>query len=220
MSIKDSVLTGSLVLLTASAVTLTAVNVRETIRHRAPTDPIRTVSDWQAYGRTGHLVGKQDRKVSVVVFSDYECPACKASLPHLLAIRDKYPEDVSLVIRHYPLQGHPQARPAAEAAVCAAKQGRFEQFHREVFARDTELEGDEWFRFASAAGVRDSTSFARCLQDPATRAAVEADLAAGNRLGVPGTPTYLINDELFSGLSGLEKVVERHINARAGWFGS
>lgn len=215
---KDAVLTASALVLAASALVFTAVNVRETYARKAPTEAIRTVANWEQYGRVGHRIGPEKPKVTVVVFSDYECTACKTSLPHLIAIQEEYRDDVAVVVRHYPLPGHPAARPAAAAAVCASRQGHFLDFHRGVFARTDELSPADLWTYASDAGVGDSTAFTKCMAEPATAATVDADLAAGNELGIPGTPTYLINDGIYNVFNGLEKVVEGHLRESDRWF--
>lgn len=220
MPSKETVSTAAVVLLAACAVLLTGMNVRNTMVFRAPGDPIRSVSDWHAYAQGGHRTGPADSRVTIVMFSDYECPACKAAIPHINALREKDPSEISVVLRHFPIDGHLFAREAAEAAVCADEQGRFTEFDRLLFARTGELGKQSWVQFAVQAGVPDSATFAECLQDGRAAAAVQADIDAGTRLGVTGTPTLLVNGDLYVGVTGLEKKVQRYLRKRfwQRWF--
>jgi protein-disulfide isomerase len=211
MPSKDTVSTAAVVLLAACAVLLTGMNVRNTIAFRAPGDPIRSISDWHTYAEGRHRIGPADSRVTIVMFSDYECPACKAAIPHIRAIHEKYPTEVSVIVRHFPIPGHLFARRAAEAAVCAGEQGRFAEFDHVLFARTEELGEKSWANFAVQAGVPDSAEFAECLQDGRASVAVQEDIDLGTRLGVSGTPTLLINGDLYVGVAGLEKIVQRHL---------
>jgi protein-disulfide isomerase len=217
MPTMESVTTAAVVLLAACAVVLTGMNIRETIVRRGPADPIRSVSDWHAYAQGGHRTGADDSRVTIVLFSDYECPACKAAVPHIAALRDKYPSAVSVVVRHFPIDGHRFARPAAVAAVCAAEQERFEEFDKLLFARSQEFGNLSWADFAVEAGVPDGAAFAECLRDGRAAAAVQADVEAGTRLGVSGTPTLLVNGDLYVGIAGLESIVQRHLRRTSWW---
>lgn len=213
---KEWLSTAAVILLALCAVLLTGMNVRNTVLHRAPGDPIRSISNWHAFAQGGHRIGPEETRVTIVMFSDYECPACKAAIPHIAALRAKFPSEVSLILRHFPIEGHQFARKAAEAAICADQQARFLEFHNLLFARTEELGKQSWAAFASQAGVPDSAAFADCLKNGRAAAAVEADIDAGMRLGVSGTPTLLINGDFYVGVSGLEKVVKRHLR-KADW---
>lgn len=171
----------------------------------------RTVPDWRSYAR-GQRMGPADAKVTIVEFSDFECPFCRATAARLRAVRAKYPRDVAVVYRHYPLPYHAHAVEAARASLCAARQGRFEAFHDLLFAQDS-LGMVPWSRLAQSAGVRDPAGFERCMRLPGPSPEIERDLREGARLGVRGTPTLLVNERLLDGAppGTLEEAVERAV---------
>ena len=109
------------------------------------------------------------------------------------SLRAKYPQDVAVLFRHFPLPMHPYARPAALAAVCAAAQGRFETFYDALYNLQDSLGHMPWLRYAVRAGVPDTAAFATCVADSAGVARLTDDQAAGNKLQVEGTPTVLVN---------------------------
>jgi len=167
------------------------------------------VAEWRSYAGRGQRVGPANARVTIVEFSDFECSFCRATAERIRAIRAKHPRDVALVYRHYPLPYHVHAVAAARASLCAARQGRFEPFHDQLFAHQDSLGVIAWSRLARAAGVEEP-AFGRCLES-APAAEVEADVRAGDRLGVRGTPTLLVNDRLLRGAppGALEDAVER-----------
>lgn len=164
------------------------------------------------YANTGGRIGPKDASVTIVVFSDYQCPGCLALESHLKPVREKYSDDVAVVIRHFPLEGHVFARPAARGAVCADRQERFAAYHEALFARDEEAPIlRSLLGYAAQAGVPDTAAFRECLGLPDTDIAVENDIRAGRRLGVSGTPTFLVNDEMHVGVAGLETIIRRKL---------
>jgi protein-disulfide isomerase len=130
--------------------------------------------------------------VTVVEFSDFECPFCGMAQPTLRQLLSAYGDDLRLAYRHFPLPFHPHARPAAVAAECAHAQGRFWEMHDRIFADPGALDAAGLAASAAAAGV-DVAAWQACLAsaDPAAR--VDADAAAGRAAGVPGTPTFFVN---------------------------
>jgi protein-disulfide isomerase len=123
---------------------------------------------------------------------------------------------VALVYRHYPLPYHKNAVPAAQASVCAARQGRFEEYHDALFAQQDSLGLIPWTRLASTAGVPDVAEFQSCMQSSVPGSEIERDLQAGTRLGVRGTPAILVNERFISGAPpGVEELVERAVRGAA-----
>ena len=193
---QDTVLNATLVLVSTSALVLTtAVLVRSLHGGSAQRQPdTREVSGWQHFASAGHRMGPAEAKVTIVEFSDFQCPYCKRSATDLRALRDKYPGQVAVIYRHYPIeQIHPQARDAALASECAAYQGRFEGFHDAVFQSQDALGKRLWTLLARDAEVPDTGAFAKCLRRKEGDANVQRDIAEGDSLGVLGTPTILIN---------------------------
>jgi protein-disulfide isomerase len=210
---KDKLLTAAAVVLAVGAAFMTGTNAYSLyeFRTRAPAVPVTVVSDWQSYASTGHRLGASDPLVTVVVFTDYECPACNLFAKQMDSVLVRHPESVAMVIRHFPIEGHDLARPASEAAVCAAEQGRFLEYHRILFKKPELLERRPWSAFAREAGVRDTTALLDCLRAERTQAAVERDVMAGRRLGIEGTPTFLVNGTQYAGAARLQQIVDYHL---------
>jgi protein-disulfide isomerase len=130
----------------------------------------------------------------ITEFSDFQCPYCRRLKAALDTIMGRYPNDVAVIYRHFPLTKlHPYASPAAYASVCAAQQGRFQGFYDVVFARQDSLGKLPWTAMAARAGVRDTVAFSRCLADSASVQAIAVDRQAGDQLKVRGTPTVLVD---------------------------
>lgn len=161
-----------------------------------PREPV-AVANWQELRSGGQSAGPQHARMTVVVFSDFQCPSCARMAATLAALREAHP-DVRVVFRHFPLTSiHPLARQLAEASECAARQGRFTEFHDVAFATLGSPELVTIDEMAAQAGVRDVHAFSTCLRDPATASRVQADLALGNALGITGTPTLLVDGMLY-----------------------
>lgn len=148
-----------------------------------------------------HILGPKDAKVTLVEYSDFECPFCKRHLPAVKQILQKYPKDVRLVYRHYPLSFHPTAEPAAIASECAAKVGgndAFWKMHDKMFDRNTELTNDNLKAMAKEVGLKEA-DFNKCFDNKETLNLVNEDVASGNDSGVEGTPATFVNGKLVSG---------------------
>jgi len=137
--------------------------------------------------------GPADARVTLITFSDYQCPYCIRSEQVLAEVLAKYPNDVRLIHRHFPLdQIHPFARPAAEAAMCADEQGRFWDFHDAIFAREGKLDEKSFGEIGAALGL-DGEQLATCIAERRFQDYVEADSQAGQAAVVTGTPAYFVN---------------------------
>jgi protein-disulfide isomerase len=175
---------------------------------RAPVAPTH-VKDWQRYVSGDERIGAAGARVTIVEFSDFQCPFCRQFTRVLDSVRARYPADVAIVFRNFPLaQLHPYARAAAIAAECAAAQGRFEQYHDFLFRHQDSLGTLSWPKSAKAAGLPDIQRFSTCLADPGPVRALAFDSAAANAIHLVGTPTVLINDLLFAGAPTLAQVIE------------
>jgi protein-disulfide isomerase len=167
--------------------------------------PVRPASD--VAGRTEHMKGPADAPITIVEFSDFQCPHCAEAYPVLRRLIHGRP-DVRLIFRHFPLDpacnnmmpapGHPDACLAAEAAECAGRQQRFWEYHDMLFEHHETLDRDSLFRYARELGL-DIPTFRTCLDDPETRARVVDDVDAGNRAGIMQTPTLFINGRTVAG---------------------
>lgn len=151
--------------------------------------------------------GAENAPVTIVEFSDYQCPFCKRAEPVIDEILAKYPDRVRVVYRHFPLdQIHPRARPAAEASLCAGEQGKFWEFHEKLFSGEG-LEEADLVAYAEAVGL-DKAKFEACVSERRFQKQVEADLAAARAAGVSGTPAFFVNGIMLSGAQPVEKFVE------------
>lgn len=155
--------------------------------------------------------GPADAWVTVVVFSDLECPFCAQEHSRLLQLLAIYPGDVRLAWKHFPLTSiHAHARGAAIAAECAKEQGRFWEMTDLVFANRTQLGAASLASYAGQTGL-DTTAWSTCIGSSAAAAAVDADVALGIQLGVPATPTMAVNGRPLVGaysLAALQAQVE------------
>jgi len=158
-------------------------------------------------GEARHVKGAADAPITIVEFSDFQCPACGHAFADL---RDlvKARRDVRLVFRHYPLDAacnsampqtlHPDACAAAIASECASDQGRFWEYHDLLFTHQSTLDRESLFRYARDVGL-DIDRFRTCLDSPDARARVTQDVDAGTRLEIDSTPTLFINGRRLQG---------------------
>ena len=148
--------------------------------------------------------GAANAPVTIVEFSDFECPFCKQTNPTLKQLLERYPGKVRLAYRDFPLDSiHPQARRAAEAARCAQDQGKFWEYHDVLFTQSPKLAPDDLKRYAAQAGI-DVKKFDDCLLGGVHKTALQKDIDEGTRLGVSGTPAFFINGRLLTGAQPLE----------------
>jgi protein-disulfide isomerase len=151
--------------------------------------------------------GPDDAPVTIIEFSDYQCPYCKRAEPVIAQVLERYPSQVRFVYRHFPLDRiHPLARGAAEAAACADEQGRFWEFHGRLFASEAEFDAESLRQHASDAEL-DLVAYQACVDERRFQAVVEADLAEGQRVGVTGTPAFFLNGIPMKGSRPLDDFV-------------
>jgi protein-disulfide isomerase len=219
---KDGLLNGAMVVLTACAFIVSALVLRRELFSAPPArtaEAPRRVPDWRAYAGAGHRMGPAAAPVHIIIFSDFQCPFCGALAARLDMLQARHGNDVAVVYRHFPLEIHAHAREAARASECAGEQGRFAEFHDALFAAQDSIGRVPWSRFVSSAGVPDTSAFRKCAGGSGPVAAVERDMAAAERFGVTATPTLLVNEMRLEGaqpLDTLEAYVERalHLTAR------
>jgi protein-disulfide isomerase len=159
--------------------------------------------------------GKRGAPLTVLVFSDFECPFCSRALPTLKQIEQTYRDDVRIVWKHQPLPFHKNALPAALAAEAARQQGKFWEMHDKMFENQRDLSQASLERLAGELGL-DLARFRAATQDPALRARVEQDQALAQRLGANGTPTFIVGGERVVGALPFESfrpVIDRQLAA-------
>ncbi|HSQ31276.1 MAG TPA: thioredoxin domain-containing protein [Gemmatimonadaceae bacterium] len=138
-------------------------------------------------------VGKKDAPVTIVEFSDFQCPYCKGVAPELKQVEQKFGDKVQIVYRQFPLTSiHQFAPKAAEASLCANEQGKFWQMHDAMFADQTKLSVSDLKQTAQRVGL-DAKKFDGCLDAGRYVEQVQNDTKEGQRFGVTGTPALFIN---------------------------
>jgi protein-disulfide isomerase len=152
----------------------------------------------------GPSQGPDGAPVTIVEFSDFQCPFCQRAKPVLEEIVARHPEDVRVVYRHLPLDSiHPRARASAEAAACAADGGRFWEFHDLLFANQRQLGDEDLRRYASEVGL-EPEAFDECVRSRRHAQAVEADVQEAQRIGLTGTPAFVVNGIVLFGLQSTD----------------
>jgi protein-disulfide isomerase len=146
---------------------------------------------------TGPFKGERTAPVTLIEFSDFQCPYCKQASQIISTLLAGYGGKVRFVFKHLPLPIHPESLKAAQAAVCAGEQGRFWDYHDRLFAA-SDLSAKELTSIASDLGMN-SGDFQSCLDSERSRAKVLGDVKTSRRLGIEATPTFLINGRLFKG---------------------
>ena len=147
--------------------------------------------------------GAEKAPVTIVKFEDFECPFCRTVQPTLTELLKKYNGKVRLVHKDLPLEIHPKAQLAAEAARCAGDQGKFWEYHDALYNNAPNLRPADLKAYAKRLGL-DLPSFEQCLASGKHRRAVQKDLADGAKLGLTGTPSFFINGREISGAQPLE----------------
>ncbi|MDE2058671.1 MAG: thioredoxin domain-containing protein [candidate division NC10 bacterium] len=158
--------------------------------------------------------GPKSAPVTIVEFSDFQCPFCSRVVPTLKEMVRLYPRQVRLAFRDFPIVSlHPKAPKAAEAARCAGEQGKFWEYHDRLFESQAQATTADFKRFAEQLKLNPSR-FATCLDSGKHAGAVAADIQEGSRLGITGTPTFFINGRLVVGALPLEtfqKIIDREL---------
>ncbi|MFH1587007.1 MAG: thioredoxin domain-containing protein [Candidatus Diapherotrites archaeon] len=142
--------------------------------------------------------GPEDAKITIVEFSDFECPFCGRAIPTVEQVMEEYEGDVKLIFKDFPLSFHQNAQKAAEAAECAGEQDKFWEMHDLLFDNQTALAISDLKQYAVDLGL-DTGAFNSCLDNGDMAAEVSADFAAGQAAGVSGTPTFFINGQKIVG---------------------
>jgi len=142
---------------------------------------------------SNHMIGDAAAPVTVIEFSDFECPYCSRAQMTLRDVQLRYgPKLVRIVYRHLPLPIHAHAEKAAEAAECAGEQGAFWEMGERMFANQKALDNDKLTSYATSLKL-DATRFQQCLDSGRSMAAVAADRSLANSYGLRATPSIFIN---------------------------
>jgi protein-disulfide isomerase len=149
------------------------------------------------------IKGAKDALVTIVQFSDYQCPFCSRVEPTMDKIMEEYKGKVRVAWRDLPLPFHPNAMPAAIAARAAGDQGKFWEMHKKLFADQQHLDRETFEKHAQELGLN-MGKFKAALDAQKGKEQIEADAAAGNKIGARGTPAFFINGKFLSGAQPFE----------------
>jgi len=155
--------------------------------------------------------------VTIVEFSDFQCPFCARVTPTLAQLRSEYPDEVRVIFKHLPLPMHPQAEPAARAAISAGLQDKFWEMHDLLFGNPARLDTDAFVAHATSLNL-DVSRLVTDMGSASVDAIIEGDGAEAARLGVTATPSFFVNGKFVAGAipyESFKRLVEAELaNAR------
>ena len=166
-----------------------------------------TDSDIIPVGASAVQGGGDTALVTIVAFSDFQCPFCSRVLPTMKQLEEKYGDKVRVTFKHNPLPFHKDAPYASKAAIAAGKQGKFWEMHDKLFANQRALAPEAIEGYAKEIGLN-VDQWKKDIADPATQKQIEEDQALGVKVGARGTPNFLINGKQLSGAQPFEKFDE------------
>jgi protein-disulfide isomerase len=147
--------------------------------------------------------GDPEAKVTIVEWSDFQCPFCGRVVPTLQQIEKTYGADVRFVFKNNPLPMHPDAPYAARAAIAAHRQGKFWQMHDKLFSNQSNLERADLEKYAQEIGL-DMNKFKAALDTGKFKSRIQEDAQYASKVGARGTPSFFINGKPFSGAQPFE----------------
>ncbi len=158
------------------------------------------------------IIGNRNAPVTVINFSDFECPFSKRVFDAMNQLLKQHGNDIAYVYKHFPLAAHRQARRAAKAAIAANHQGKFPEMYRIIFENNQAINEENIFLWAEKIGL-DRERFEKDFKGSDGDRLLQEDITAGNVFGVRGTPTLFINGRRFSGanLSQIERAIAEEI---------
>ena len=190
----------------------------EVIEDNSITTPNPTVNiDMETLIDDDAIKGKENAPVTMVEFSDYECPFCGRHFEQTYSqIIKEYVDTgkVKLVYRDFPLDFHPNAQKAAEAAECAGEQNKYWEMHDKLFENQQALGINNLKQYAKEIGLN-TDKFNNCLDSGEMTSEVSKDIQDGQAVGISGTPGFIINGQLVSGaqpFSAFKQIIEQELN--------
>ncbi|MFN8389147.1 MAG: thioredoxin domain-containing protein [Bdellovibrionota bacterium] len=159
--------------------------------------------------------GEPSAKVTIVEFSDFQCPFCQRGSVVMEDVLKEYPKDVKVVFKNLPLPFHDKAKPAAKAALAAGKQGKFWEMHDLLFKNQASL-GEDFFVKAAGDLQLDVNKFKADMASPEVAKKIDEDTAQAQKLGVNGTPGFFVNGVLVSGaqpLPAFKAIIDRWLKS-------
>lgn len=172
----------------------------------APQPPAEDNTVYRVLVGDAPVLGPQDAKVTIVEWSDFQCPFCSRVVPSVKEVMKQFPKDVRFVFKQYPLPFHDKAHLAAQAALAAKAQGKFWPYHDKLFENQKMLDRADLERYAKEVGLN-LPKFQKALNDGTYKAKVDAEMAEGAQVGVQGTPALFINGRFLSGAQPVDVLV-------------
>ena len=197
--------------LVACAILMICVVAHRLTRYPEVANGATAFDGWKQDLTFDRRIGSADAPYKLVVWFDYQCPACRRFEVEIDLARQTLGDSVAIIYRHFPLSSHLLAFEAAVAAECAREQNRFPEMHRALFASPLNGESLPLSSLMAESDIPDSTSFGGCISDPSSvaREAVSADLARIRALNVRGTPALQIGNRIATGGLPAEELVKR-----------
>jgi len=156
---------------------------------------------------TAPSMGPADAPITIVEWSDYQCPFCKRAQPAIDQVLNEYKGKIRFVYRDYPLPFHKQAMPSSIAAHCAEDQGKFWEYHMNLFTVNGDLSDADLTKRATDLSL-DMKAFAACMESKKSEAAINAAYNDGAAVGVTGTPAFFINGRMLVGAQPVDQFRE------------
>lgn len=161
------------------------------------------IAKWREYAVSTERVGPAVAAVTIVEWSDFQCPFCRRAVFGIDSLMAMHPGAITLLHRNFPIQSHQFSMALSRGGICAARQNRFGEYYHAVFLAQDSVKSISVDSFAERAHVPDGKTFRECLLDPAVDTTIAKDRAAGDSMKVTGTPTFLINDTRIVGYAGV-----------------
>lgn len=156
---------------------------------------------------TDHIIGLDNASVTIVEFSDFQCPACQSAFFEMEEFLDTNPKNLRFIYKHYPLTNiHPYGFKAAEASECASDQGKFWEYYKQLF-QNRQFDNAALKKYAANTDLNED-SFWTCIRSRVMAERVNQDMDDGDSKGVDATPTFYINGKKKVGVIRVDELKE------------
>ncbi|MBN1606661.1 MAG: thioredoxin domain-containing protein [Polyangiaceae bacterium] len=185
--------------------------LRDLKRREAANKPLDAQKQAAIAAADAPSFGPANAKVTIVEFSDFQCPFCSRAADTLHKIKQKYADKVRFVFRQFPLSFHSNAKAAAAASLAANAQGKFWQMHEIMFKNQQKLDAESLKGFAKQIGL-DTAAWEKALTDKKITDAIDADMKLGREIGIQGTPSLFLNGARISNptdFGAVEKAIDK-----------
>ncbi len=161
--------------------------------------------------------GNADAPITIIEYADFQCYYCGKAKPTLAELKKTYGKKLRIIYKHYPLPGHAEARPAAEASMCVNEQGsdKFWKFHDALYDNQKAWTKDDFKEFAKKAGVSDMKKFEECYDGKKYAEHINTTMAEAQKLGVNSTPSFFVNSHLVQGAQDVgefREIIDESLN--------